>query len=91
MLRDVLNESFDNVLVDDKKIFEEVKTYIHTIAPDKEKIVKLYSGKVKLFEHYGVERQLKSAFGQTVSLRGGGYLIIEAYRSTACHRRQQWK
>ncbi len=77
ILRDVLNESFDNVLVDDKKIFEEVKSYIHTIAPDKEKIVKLYSGKVKLFEHYGVERQIKSAFGQTVSLRGGGYLIIE--------------
>ena len=77
LLRDVLNESFDNVLVDDKKIFEEVKSYIHNIAPDKEKIVKLYSGKVKLFEHYGVERQIKSAFGQTVSLRGGGYLIIE--------------
>lgn len=77
ILRDVLNESFDNVLVDDKKIFEEVKSYIHNIAPDKEKIVKLYSGKVKLFEHYGVERQIKSAFGQTVSLRGGGYLIIE--------------
>ncbi len=77
LLRDVLNESFDNVLVDDKKIFEEVKSYIHNIAPDKEKIVKLYTGKVKLFEHYGVERQLKSAFGQTVSLRGGGYLIIE--------------
>ncbi len=77
LLRDVLNASFDNVLVDDKKIFDEVKTYIHNIAPDKEKIVKLYTGKVKLFEHYGVERQLKSAFGQTVSLRGGGYLIIE--------------
>ncbi len=77
ILRDVLNETFDNVLVDDKKIFEEVKSYIHKIAPDKEKIVKLYSGKVKLFEHYGVERQIKSAFGQTVSLRGGGYLIIE--------------
>ena len=77
LLRDVLNESFDNVLVDDKKIFEEVKSYIHNIAPEKEKIVKLYTGKLKLFEHYGVERQLKAAFGQTVSLRGGGYLIIE--------------
>lgn len=77
ILRDVLNESFDNIHVDDKKIFEEIKSYIHTIAPDKEKIVKLYSGKAKIFEHYGVERQIKSAFGQTVSLKGGGYLIIE--------------
>jgi ribonuclease G len=77
ILRDLLNESFDNVHVDDKKMFEEVKTYIRTIAPDKEKIVKYYTGKAKIFEHYGIERQIKSAFGQTVSLKGGGYLIIE--------------
>lgn len=77
LLRDLLNESFDNIHVDDKKVFEEIKTYIRTIAPDKEKIVKPYNGKAKIFEHYGIEKQLKSAFGQTVSLRGGGYLIIE--------------
>lgn len=77
ILRDVLNESFDNIHVDDKRIYDEVKEYIQSNAPEKEKIVKLYSGKAKIFEHYGVERQIKSAFGQTVSLRGGGYLIIE--------------
>jgi ribonuclease G len=77
LLRDLLNESFDNVHVDDKKVYEEVKTYIKTIAPDKEKIVKYYNGKAKIFEHYGIEKQIKGAFGQTVSLRGGGYLIIE--------------
>lgn len=77
LLRDLLNESFDNVHVDDKKMYDEVKAYIKTIAPDKEKIVKLYNGKAKIFEHYGIERQIKSAFGTTVSLRTGGYLIIE--------------
>lgn len=77
ILRDVLNESFDSVMVDDKKIFDEVLQYIKNNAPEKEKIVKLYSGKAKIFEHFGIEKQIKSAFGQTVSLRGGGYLIIE--------------
>ena len=77
ILRDLLNESFDNIQVDDKKMFDEVKNYIHTIAPDKEKIVKLYTGKAKIFEHFGIERQIKSAFGQTISLRAGGYIIIE--------------
>ncbi len=76
-LRDMLNESFDNIHVDDKKIFDDAKVYIHTIAPDKEKILKLYTGKAKIFEHYGIEKQIKSAFGQTVSLKAGGYLIIE--------------
>jgi ribonuclease G len=77
ILRDLLNESFDNIQVDDKKIYEEIRTYVQNNAPDKEKIVKLYSGKAKIFEHFGVEKQIKAAFGQTVSLRGGGYLIIE--------------
>ncbi|MGD1960889.1 MAG: ribonuclease E/G [Fulvivirga sp.] len=77
LLRDVLNESFDNVFIDDKEIFTEVKDYIKTIAPDKEKIVKQFNGKTKIFEHFGIERQIKSAFGQSVSLKGGGYLIVE--------------
>jgi ribonuclease G len=77
MLRDMLNESFDSITVDDKDIFEEIRSYIRTIAPDKEKILKLYSGKVKLFENYGIEKQLKSLFGRSVSLPGGGYLIID--------------
>lgn len=77
ILRDMLNEDFDSIMVDDKGIFEEVKSYIRTIAPDKEKIVKLHNGRVKLFENLGVEKQLKSLFGQSVSLENGGYLIIE--------------
>jgi ribonuclease G len=77
LLRDVVNESFDNIQIDDKKLYEEVLNYMHINAPDKEKIVKLYTGKAKIFEHYGIERQIKSSFGQTVSLRAGGYLIIE--------------
>src|SRR5690606_29072926 len=77
LLRDLLNESFDSVQLDDRKLYEEIKAYIRTIAPEKEKIVRLYNGRAKIFEHFGIERQIKSAFGTTVSLRNGGYLIIE--------------
>ena len=77
MLRDMLNESFDNIVVDDEVVYEEIKEYIQKIAPEKEKIVKHYRGKTKIFEQYGIEKQLKMLFGQNVSLEGGGYLIIE--------------
>ncbi|MCS6822025.1 MAG: Rne/Rng family ribonuclease [Microscillaceae bacterium] len=77
ILRDLLNENFDNIIADDKNVYEEVKNYIRTIAPDKEKIVKLYNGKAKIFEHFGIEKQLKQLFGKSVSLSTGGYLIIE--------------
>lgn len=77
ILRDVLNESFDSIVVDDKDLYADIKTYIKTIAPDKEKIVKMYSGKAKIFENFNIEKQIKGLFGQSVSIPGGGYLIIE--------------
>lgn len=77
ILRDMLNESFDSILVDTKEVFDETKAFIKQIAPDKEKILKLHNGKNKVFEQQGIEKQLKSLFGRTVSLPSGGYLIIE--------------
>ncbi|HEY8401779.1 MAG TPA: Rne/Rng family ribonuclease [Cytophagaceae bacterium] len=77
ILRDMLNESFDSITLDNKDVYEEIKAYIRNIAPDKEKIVKLYTGKTKLFEAAGIEKQLKTLFGKSVSLPSGGYLIIE--------------
>jgi len=77
ILRDMLNESFDNIIVDDKKAYDEIKEYTKRIAPEKEKIVRYYQGKAKLFEHLGIEKQLKMLFGQTVNMASGGYLIIE--------------
>ena len=77
IIRDLLNESFDAITVEDEVIFDQMRTYIRTIAPEKEKIVKLYNGKAKLFESFGIEKQIKTLFGQTISLPQGGYLIIE--------------
>ncbi len=77
ILRDMLNESFDNIVVDDKETYHEIKEYIKKIAPEKEKIVRHYQGKTKIFENFGIEKQLKVSFGQTVNLEGGGYVIIE--------------
>jgi ribonuclease G len=77
ILRDLLNESFDSINVDSKPIYDEVRSYIKQIAPDKEKILKLYNGKVKIFEQFGIEKQLKTLFGPSVSLPGGGYIVIE--------------
>ncbi|NML66388.1 Rne/Rng family ribonuclease [Hymenobacter sp. RP-2-7] len=77
MLRDMLNESFDSIVVDTPGRFEEMKGYVQKIAPDKVGLVKLYNNKVKVFENLGIEKQLKTLFGKTVSVPGGGYLVIE--------------
>jgi ribonuclease G len=77
LVRDVLNESFDSITIDEKDAYESLRDYMSEIAPDKVDLIKLHSGKSKLFEARGIEHQIKTLFGQSVSLPGGGYLIIE--------------
>lgn len=77
ILRDILNVSFTNITVNNNDIGNDIKHYIREIAPEKEKIVKVYNGKVPIFDHFGVSKQIKSLFGKTVSFKHGSYLIIE--------------
>ncbi|HYG16160.1 MAG TPA: Rne/Rng family ribonuclease, partial [Bacteroidia bacterium] len=77
LLRDLLNESFTSIVVNNQQAYDEVKRYVGQISPDMEKIVKLHAGKAPVFEQYGVDKQIKLAFGKTVSFSGGSYLIIE--------------
>ena len=77
VVRDHLNTNFDGVHIDDEKVFTDVRDYIREVAPEKEKIVKLYTGKNPIFERMGIEKQIKASFGRTVSFKHGAYLIIE--------------
>lgn len=77
VVRDHLNGNFDGVYVSDEKVYEEIKEYIGEVAPEKEKIVKLYTGKTPIFDKMGIIKQIKASFGKTVSFKQGAYLIIE--------------
>jgi ribonuclease G len=83
IIRDLLNEDFNGVITNDPDIEAEAREYIKKISPDKAKIIKLYTQSENIFEHYGVNKQVKSSFGKTVLLPNGGYLIIE--KTEACH------
>ncbi len=77
ILRDLLNESFNNIHVNDSTLHEELKDYIRKIAPDKADILKLNKSKLPIFEQFGVERQIKSSFGKVVAMKNGSYLVVE--------------
>lgn len=77
ILRDILNVTFSNIHVNDYGIADEIKQYLREIAPEKVKIVKVYQGSVPVFDHFGVNKQIKALFGKTVSFKHGAYLIIE--------------
>lgn len=77
ILRDLFNDTFTGIHVDDVSLYYKIKEYVQEIAPQKESIVKLYESSVPIFEKFGIERQIKTSFGRTVSMSKGAYLVIE--------------
>ena len=77
MLRDIFNDSFTGIQVDDEALYIQIKDYVQQIAPNKESIVKLHQSNTPIVENFGVDRQIKTAFGKTVSMAKGAYLVIE--------------
>ena len=77
IIRDMFNDSFSAIHIDDETLYLQIKDYVQAIAPKQENIVKFYDGKIPIYEKYGIERQIKTSFGKTVSAAKGSYLVIE--------------
>lgn len=77
ILRDILSESFNKIVLDDKELYDNMKHYLESISPEQVKILSLHKSKKSLFETYGINKQIKSSFGKTATMSSGAYLVIE--------------
>jgi len=77
ILRDLLTEDFNRIVINDRNVYNDTRTYIQKIAPEKADIVTSHLNGVPIFDQFGVTKQVKAAFGKTVNLPSGAYLIIE--------------
>lgn len=77
ILRDMLNDSFDSIVVNDKTSYYELKEYLEKIFPERQKILKFQADGKDLFESYRIDRQIKSLFGKIINFGKGAYLVIE--------------
>lgn len=77
IVRDLFDDDFEHIYVDNKAVFNELDEYVKTIAPDKSDIVKLHRDTLPIFESFGIAKQVKSLFGRTVSVKRGAYLIFD--------------
>lgn len=80
VVREELNRDYRAVVVDDRRTFEQVRSYLGRTNPDLVDRVELYDTAVEslsLFERYHVHQQLQKALDRKVWLPSGGSLIIE--------------
>ncbi len=77
ILRDMLTTSFNRIITNDKALEESLRTYMKQIAPDQAKIIAHYKSAKPIFDTMGVNKQIKSSFGKTSTMKSGAYLVIE--------------
>jgi len=76
-VRDFLTEDVHRIIIDDHRQFERVQDLIKRISQRSAKKIAFYNEAEPLFDRYNITRQLEQAFGRQVTLRSGGYLIID--------------
>lgn len=77
LIRDMLNDSFERVICDNAKLFDELKDYLSEKAPQHSDKLELYRGLRPIFDEFDVTRQVKNSFGKNVTLKSGAYLVVE--------------
>ena len=75
-LRDLYNKEIDEVLVAGEAGYHEARDFMKMLMPSSVRAVKQYRDGQPLFSRMGVESQLDAMFSPTVTLRSGGYIVI---------------
>ncbi len=77
VIRDLFSDQVERVTVDSKKLYRETRAYVKYVQPGLLDKVDLYKGKEPIFDVFGIEKDLNTAFSRKVWLKSGGYIFIE--------------
>lgn len=76
-IRDYLRRDIDEIIIDDKKIYEKIKHYIEQIRPDFVSRITLYQNSIPLFMYFDIEEAVESAFKRKIELPSGATIVID--------------
>ena len=75
-IRDLYNKDIDEVLVAGDDAYREAKDFMRMLMPSHAKNVKPYKEPEPIFIRHQVERHLAAMFSPQVTLKSGGYIVI---------------
>jgi ribonuclease E len=76
VIRDLYNKDVQDVVVEGETGFRNAKDFMRMLMPSHAKHVHQYKDTVPLFQRMHIEAQLDSMFSPTVTLKSGGYIVI---------------
>ncbi|WP_309084529.1 Rne/Rng family ribonuclease [Chelativorans sp.] len=75
-VRDLYNKDIDEILVAGEEGYREAKDFMRMLMPSHAKVVQPYRDSVPIFARNGIEAQLDKMLQPQVTLKSGGYIII---------------
>jgi ribonuclease E len=75
-IRDLYNKDVSEIVVEGEEGYKNAKEFMRMLMPSHAKNVKLYRDPVPLFQKHHIEAQLDAMFQPTVTLKSGGYIVI---------------
>ncbi|MFO1391542.1 MAG: ribonuclease G [Agitococcus sp.] len=77
IIRDLVIQNISKILVDSRETLGKILEFVREFVPNAEEKIEHYPGERPLFELYNVEEDLQKALSRKVTLKSGGYLIID--------------
>ncbi len=77
ILRDLVTPDVERILVDSEADFEKMRAFARSFLPEIESMLELYKRRRPIFDLHGIEDEIKKALGRSISLKSGGYVIID--------------
>jgi ribonuclease G len=81
VLRDLISSDVERILVDSETDFEKMKAFAQSFLPEIEPMLELYQRRRPIFDLHGTEDEIKKALERSISLKSGGYVIIDQTES----------
>lgn len=77
IIRDLFTKDVNEVLIDSKKLYNDICNYLRKKSPSLLDKVHYYKGKKSLFDEYGVEKDIAKTFRRTVHIKSGASFVVD--------------
>ena len=77
VVRDYIDESIDEVIIDDKKFYDDFLSAKEHFIPHSKIKIENYDKSVPIFSNFGIETQVQSVYRRKVTLPSGGNIVFD--------------
>jgi len=77
VIRDFVNSKTKRIVIDDRRVFDEMNDFLTRFVADPKPRLELYRGALPIFDHFNIESSIDANLGKKIFLKSGGHLVID--------------